>query len=100
MLDTYHSLAQFTLRIGSNVSHGVEIMRFYRVFSDCNQLDFLIDTLPEPGSVLVLRHCERTQSDELLHLSVNRAAAELWLAQNPHRNAVLQDLAPLLEPAR
>ncbi len=100
MVGTYHSLAQFTLRMGSNVSHGVEIIRFYRVFSDCNQLDFLIDTLPEPGSVLVLRHCERTQSDELLHISVSRADAEHWLARNPHRDAVLQDLAPLLEPAR
>jgi hypothetical protein len=28
MLDTYRSLAQFTLRMGSNVSHEVEIMRF------------------------------------------------------------------------
>ncbi len=90
----YHFLAQFTLRMGSNLSHGVEIMRLYRVFSECNQLEFLIDSLPEPGSVLILRHCVQTLSDELLHLSVNRADAALWLANNPHREAVLQDAAP------
>ncbi len=100
LVGKYHSLAQFTLRMGSNVSHGVEIMRLYRVFSDCNQLEFLIDTWPEPGSVLILRHCVRTLSDELLHLSANRADAELWLSKNPHNAAVLQNLTPLLDFSR
>ncbi|MGO9233736.1 MAG: hypothetical protein ACLP4V_06470 [Methylocella sp.] len=94
LVGKYHSLAQFTLRMGSNLSHGVGNIRLYRVFSDCNQLEFLIDTLPEPGSVLILRHCVQTLSDELLHLSANRADAELWLTNNPHRDAVLQDVAP------
>ncbi|HUZ92203.1 MAG TPA: hypothetical protein VMU78_09925 [Methylocella sp.] len=81
LVGIYHSIPQFTLQMGNYVSNSIELIQFYRVFSENGQFDFRIHAVPDQGSFLILRHNDRIQSVELLHVSASRTDAEQWLTQ-------------------
>jgi hypothetical protein len=80
--------ASITLHQGDFGSAGVVVLRVYKTFSvDC-ALTFIVCEPPKPGSVRVLDR----EAAELLHLAIDRTAAEAWLAAHRHPGAVLEDV--------
>jgi hypothetical protein len=82
--------ATFALHMGDYGSNGVVILTVTRSFTVTTRLAFEILDCPKPGMVRVLqRYGERT---ELLHLAVNRQAAQSWLGEHGYRDAWLEDV--------
>ena len=70
--------ASITLHQGDFGSAGVVVLRVYKTLSvDC-ALTFTVSEPPKPGSVRVLDR--EGEAAELLHLAIDRTAAEAWLA--------------------
>jgi hypothetical protein len=82
--------ASITLHQGDFGSAGVVVLRVYKTFSvDC-ALTFIVSEPAKPGSVRVLDR--EGEAAELLHLAIDRTAAEAWLAAHRHPGAVLEDV--------
>ncbi len=82
--------ASITLHQGDFGSADVVVLKVYKTFSvDC-ALKFIVTEPPKPGSVRVLDR--EGEAAELLHLAIDRTAAESWLAAHRHPGAVLEDV--------
>jgi hypothetical protein len=86
---TYASPAGITLHQGDFASGGVVVMTVHHTYLVTSDLAFAIVARPAPGSILVLHpwggHVE------LLHLALDRSAAQAWLAKNHYSDAVLEE---------
>jgi hypothetical protein len=81
--------AGITLHQGDFGSAGVVVLRVDKTFSvDC--ATFTVSEPPKPGSVRVLDR--EGEAAELLHLAIDRTAAEAWLAAHRHPGAVLEEI--------
>lgn len=82
--------ASITLHKGDFASGGVIVMVVHQTFCVTTALKFEVVERPALGSVRVLI---RTGDDaELLHLAVDHAGAEDWLAVHRHLGAVLEEV--------
>ena len=82
--------ASFTLHEGDFGSLAVIVLRVFRTFSVDSALAFSISEQPAPGSVLVLDR--PGDAGELVHVALNRQAADEWLSRHGYPNAVLQEV--------
>lgn len=81
--------ATITLHMGDITSKsGVQLVRFSKTFSVDNDLSFAVESVPRPGSVLVLQRFN--QRSELLHIADDQAAADAWLQENRHSNTYFE----------
>jgi len=88
---TYTSPACFTLHEGDFGEGGVIVVSVRRTWSVESDLRFEIVERPSIGMVRVLQ--DLGDSPELLHLAVNREAAERWLANNRYSGAYLEEVS-------
>ncbi|MEQ1956212.1 hypothetical protein [Mesorhizobium sp. CN2-181] len=87
---TYSSPACFALHEGDFGESGVVVVSVRRTYSVESDLRFEIVERPSIGMVRVLQ--DLGDSPELLHLALNREAAERWLANNPYSRAYLEEV--------
>ncbi|MGE8106854.1 hypothetical protein ACQKP1_24510 [Allorhizobium sp. NPDC080224] len=80
--------ASFTLHEGDHGASGVITIRVHRTFSLESGLRFTIVERPAIGSCRVFDR--PGEHAELVHLAVNRQAAEEWLSRHGYRDAVLE----------
>ena len=85
---TWTAPASFTLHEGNFSSEGVILVTIMRSHSADSALTFEVVEVPQPGQVKVL--LDFGGATELLHLAVNRTAADLWIAREGYRNARLE----------
>ena len=85
---TWMAPASFTLHEGNFSSDGVILVTILRSHSADSALVFEVAEEPKPGQVRVL--LEFGGNTELLHLAESVSAAELWIAKEGYRNALLE----------
>ena len=85
---TWTAPASFTLHEGNFSSDGVILVTILRSHSTDSALVFEVAEVPKPGQVRVL--LEFGGNTELLHLAESVSAAELWIAKEGYRNALLE----------
>lgn len=85
---TYTTPAAITLHEGNFSSDGVILVTVMRTHPLDSDLTFEIVERPRIGMVRVVQ--DFGGNSELLHLSENHEAAELWLAKNRYSNARLE----------
>ena len=74
--DAFRSHPHITLKIASYTSKKIEIAQFFRSFSINSPIVFTTFAIPDPGTVLVLRHQKKEHTELLLHHANNRTDAE------------------------
>jgi hypothetical protein len=74
----------FTLHTGNFGSGGITIMETYKVFSMTAPFRYSVISRPQQGQAAVLEDLHGIVT--FLHLADTLAAAEAWLAANPHSN--------------
>lgn len=82
--------ASFTLHEADHGAGGVIAIRVHRTFSLGSSLRFKIAERPTIGSVRVFDRAG--EHAELVHLAVNRLAAEEWLSRHGYPHGVLEDV--------
>jgi hypothetical protein len=87
---SYRSEPAITLHLGDYGTGSVVVLIVQRTFGLGCPLDFAIEALPAPGSVLVLH--DWAGKSELLHLASDNAAAGRWLTKNRYSNLRLEDV--------
>jgi hypothetical protein len=87
---TYTSPASITLHEGDFGSGGVVLVKVMRTHSVDSDLRFEIIERPAIGAVRILQ--EHADAIELLHLAVNRDAAERWLTQHRYSDVRLEEV--------
>jgi len=88
----FRSYPHITLKIASYTSKKIEIAQFYRSFSMGSPILFTIFGIPDPGTVLVLRHQKNEHADVLLHHANSRTDAEAWLSMNRYPPSIIQEI--------
>ncbi|MBB6469424.1 hypothetical protein HNQ96_005314 [Aminobacter lissarensis] len=89
-LGTLDPYASFTLHEADYGAGSVIAIRVHRTFSLVSTLRFTIVERPPIASVRVF---DRPGNHaELVHLAPHRAAAEHWLSEHGHPNAVLEEV--------
>ena len=88
---TYSAPAYFTLHEGDFGEGGVIVVSVRRTYCVESDLRFEIVERPSIGMVRVLQ--DLGDSPELLHLALNREAAERWLANNRYSRAYLEEVS-------
>ncbi|PZR87557.1 MAG: hypothetical protein DI537_25920 [Stutzerimonas stutzeri] len=88
---TYTAQPCFTLNEGSFGQDGIIVMIVTRTYGIDSDLTFRVVERPRIGQVRIVQTVG--ESDELLHLAENQAAAELWLAKTGYRNARLEPVS-------
>lgn len=83
--------ATFILQMLDQAGGAVSVIRVHRMFSVGSRLSFTIEELPSVGTVRVLDGPE--DNAELVHLTVDRREAEVWLARHGYPRAVLEEVA-------
>jgi hypothetical protein len=89
--------ASITLHEGDFTSEGVVVLTVRGIHSITSSLRFDVVDVPSPGSVLCLKTFAET--DELLHLARDRAAAAAWAASHPFERARFEEVGVDGEPA-
>lgn len=82
--------ASITLHKGDYGSQGTIVLRVHQTFSVNSDLKFAVKEQPAIGSIVIL---DRDGDDaELVHVAVDRAAAEEWLTRHGYPRAVLREM--------
>ncbi|MCW8060179.1 hypothetical protein [Agrobacterium tumefaciens] len=89
-LGGYTAPAAFTLHEGDIGSRGTIVVKILRTFGVDSTLAFTVIERPPVGSIRVFDR--PGPSHELVHLAVNREAAEAWLKLHPHPSGVLEEV--------
>lgn len=78
-----------TLHMGDITSKsGVQLVTYFKTFTVDDDLSFAIESVPQPGSVLILQRFD--QRSELLHIADDQAAADVWLREHRHSNTYFE----------
>ncbi|MDP9791049.1 hypothetical protein [Agrobacterium tumefaciens] len=89
-LGNYTAPASFTLHEGDIGSRGTIVVKILRTFGVDSTLAFNVIERPPVGSIRVFDR--PGPSHELVHLAVNREAAEAWLKLHRHPLAVFEEV--------
>jgi hypothetical protein len=88
---TWASPATITLHLANYSSGGVVVLTVQHTHLVTSRLEFSLLKRPAPGSILILHPWGAGM--ELLHLAVNRAAAQTWLAGNRYSEAIFEEVS-------
>jgi len=87
---TYTTPPSFTLHEGDFGEGGIILITVMRSYGIDSDLSFRVIERPKIGQVCVLQ--DVGEDAELLHLAVDREAAELWLAGKGYSRARLEEI--------